>query len=78
MLGNSASNWCVLLNQAFAFTSNCYKYTHYATSVRVIVFLVQTADSTANTGVVYFSVRNPGYTFTPCVGTFTSRGIDTV
>ena len=42
-------------------------------------YVVQTAHSTANAGVVYFRIveSTTGYTITPCVGYFTSLGIDT-
>ena len=40
---------------------------------------LQTAQTWANTGVFFFiiSESTTGYTFTPCVGSFTSPGIDT-
>ena len=41
--------------------------------------MFQTAHSRANAGVVCFRVveSTTGYTFTPCAGSFTSKGMDT-
>ena len=49
-------------------------------SLRSQVVYLQTVQTWANAGVVFLSRINEsitGYTFTPCVGSFTSPGIDT-
>ena len=63
----------MLANNSFGHASND------SVILGIQVCILQTAHSGANAGVVYFRgvESTTGYTFTHCVGYFTSPGIDT-